>query len=323
MPTPKVIDISHYQTIPEDLMATAASGILGVIHKCTEGGSYVDDKCQARHYLTQQAGMRFGIYHFLKNGDQVDHARHFIDTAHTLGVLDENTLLAADHEADVSFDSLMVFLEEIEEMTGRVPVIYSGHTIKDQCSSSNPYPNKYRLWLAHYNDEPTLPVGCEKFYLHQYTDKGHVDGINGYVDLNQIQEGITDAEFLAMWSGGPETVPPVLPEPEPSSRLRSSTSMSSPLRMSKSRSQWTMLRRWLDEFFRERRIIGSAVVAGFLVTIGVYLFLPPKESEVLSVLIGALAAAFAMICGHYFSEPRGHKLKETMDEIRKEEEEDK
>ena len=215
MPTPKVIDISHYQTIPEDLMETAASGIIGVVHKCTEGGSYVDDKVQARHYLTQQAGMRWGLYHFLKNGDQVDHAHHFINTAHTLGVLDENTLLAADHEADVSFDNLMVFLETVEEMTGRVPVIYSGHTIKDQCSSSNPYPNKYKLWLAHYSSSPTLPVGCETWYMHQYTDKGEVPGINPPVDLNYIQEGITDAEFLAMWSGG-EAAPPVPgPEPEP------------------------------------------------------------------------------------------------------------
>ena len=80
-----------------------------------------------------------------------------------------------------------------------------------------------------------------------------------------------------------------------------------------------MLRRWLEEFFRERRIIGSSIVVGFLATIAVYLFLPPKESETLSVLIGALAAAFAMICGHYFSEPRGHKMRETMDELRKEE----
>ena len=83
-----------------------------------------------------------------------------------------------------------------------------------------------------------------------------------------------------------------------------------------------MLARWLEEFFRERRIIGAAIVVGFLATIAVYLFLPPKESEVLSVLIGALAAAFSMICGHYFSEPRGHKLKETMDELKKEGEKD-
>lgn len=83
-----------------------------------------------------------------------------------------------------------------------------------------------------------------------------------------------------------------------------------------------MLRQWLEEFFRERRLVGIAVVIGFLGAIAVYLFVPPKESEVLSVLIGALAAAFSMIIGHYFAEPRGHKLKETMDEIRKEEEDE-
>ena len=84
-----------------------------------------------------------------------------------------------------------------------------------------------------------------------------------------------------------------------------------------------MLRHWVAEFFRERRIVGIAVVVGFLGAIGVYLFVPPEKNEVLSVLVGALAAAFSMVVGHYFSEPSGKRAKEIMEEIRKDPDDEK
>jgi lysozyme len=216
MPTPRVIDLSHHNSIPRDLTAAAAAGIIGVIHKMTEGSSYVDDHAEARFYLAGQAGMRWGLYHFLRPGDMEQQAQHFIDAAQDAGVIDRDTLLAADHEdPKVSYDDLMDFLIAVENITGRIPKIYSGHVIKDQCGSSSPYPNKYPLWLANYASSPTLPHGCQKYYLWQYTDQGSIAGVTPPTDLNQIQPGVTDAEFMAMWSGGDEpVVEPEPPEPE-------------------------------------------------------------------------------------------------------------
>jgi GH25 family lysozyme M1 (1,4-beta-N-acetylmuramidase) len=217
MPTARVIDLSHHNSIPKDLTAAKAAGIIGCIHKLTEGSSYTDDHADARHYLATSAGMAWGLYHFLRPGNMEQQAEFFWDTGVRQGLIDDATLLAADHEDDnVPYDDLIEFCEVLEELSNRVPVIYSGHLIKDQCIA-DPYPDKYRLWLAHYASSPTLPNGCEKYYLWQFSDKGTVAGITPPTDVNAIQEGITDAEFLSMWSGG-EAVPPVtVPPPVASS----------------------------------------------------------------------------------------------------------
>ncbi|MBQ4486069.1 MAG: glycoside hydrolase, partial [Oscillospiraceae bacterium] len=39
----------------------------------------------------------------------------------------------------------------------------------------------FDLWLAEYKDEPVFPY---RFALWQYSDEGHIDGIEGDVDLD-------------------------------------------------------------------------------------------------------------------------------------------
>ena len=40
----------------------------------------------------------------------------------------------------------------------------------------------YKLWYAQYIDKVTYDG---KYDMWQYTDKGRIDGIKGYVDLNE------------------------------------------------------------------------------------------------------------------------------------------
>jgi hypothetical protein len=69
------------------------------------------------------------------------------------------------------------------------------------------------LWLCHYTTStPTLPAGCDAYWLWQYSDKATVDGITPPTDVNHF-EG-SDEDFLATWSGGAAIVHPE-PEPEP------------------------------------------------------------------------------------------------------------
>lgn len=42
-----------------------------------------------------------------------------------------------------------------------------------------------KLWQADYRTVPILPHGFTKRVMLQYTDKGRVNGINAYVDLNK------------------------------------------------------------------------------------------------------------------------------------------
>jgi len=210
MPTPKVIDLSHHNTVPNDFTETKNAGIVGVIHKLTEGSSYVDDKVQARCYLARQAGLAWGVYHFLRPGNMKQQADFFLSTGKALDVIDGKTLLVADHEdAGVPGQSLKQFLDYLEDATHRSPVVYSGHVLKDQLAGQG-YKPKRRLWLCQYTSgTPSLPEGVDKYWLWQYTDKGSIAGVNSPVDLNHYD--LSDADFLASWAGAtfPTPKPPI------------------------------------------------------------------------------------------------------------------
>lgn len=211
MPTPIVIDLSHHNTIPESLIDTAASGIVGVIHKATEGSTYVDNMVDNRWYLAKQAGLLWGTYHFMRPGDMKKQAAFYVDITNKNG--DENTLLCADHEDEgVSLNDLKVWLKEVERLTGRKPIIYSGHVLKGQLpSGGDPEISGYLLWLAQYASKPTLPPGFARYWLWQYTDEGSVPGVKPPTDLN---DGVRE-DVVAAWSGSGEPMPGPTPEPEP------------------------------------------------------------------------------------------------------------
>lgn len=205
-----VIDLSHWNTIPESLHPAQGDGVRGTIHKATEGSTGTDSKYASRRFLAKDAGLLFGAYHFLRPGDMRAQADHFLDVAEP----DLNMLLAADHEDNrVSLSDLQAWLERVEDQIGRRPVIYSGHVLKEQLKGKHPTINgtNYRLWLAQYSTSPTLPPGWDSYWLWQYSQEGEVDGILPPVDLNDYQG--TEAELAATWSGG-DAVP--VPEPAPS-----------------------------------------------------------------------------------------------------------
>lgn len=221
-PTPHVIDISHWQVIDPDLKGAADAGIWGVIHKATEGQSYIDPKYPARQHLADQAGLLFGAYHFLRPGDMDAQAAHFVSVAG----IHEDMLYAADHEdPGVSLEDLKRFMHRVDELIGRPDscVLYSGHVLKEQLAGvADPELSKRRLWLAHYADEPHLPPGFQEYFLWQYTDEGQLPGITPAVDLNAY-EGIR-AELEVEWLGV-ESLPPLprppkpTPDPEPAPQV--------------------------------------------------------------------------------------------------------
>lgn len=202
--TPKVIDLSHHNMVA-DLHGAYAMGIRGIVHKATEGRSVKDSKMSARHFLAKQANLLWGVYHFLRPGSMQTQADWFVKM--TRGVMDDNTLIAADHEdAGVSLASLKEFMERCEQALGRSMVLYSGNVLKEQLrGKADQFLVDRRLWLAQYASQPQLPLGWNDYWLWQYTDAGAVDGITGPVDLNQY-EG-SDFDLIATWSGKEAVAP--------------------------------------------------------------------------------------------------------------------
>ena len=203
MPTANMIDLSHWNTV-ESLIPAAAAGIKGVIHKATEGEGAIDEKVAARFWLAQEAGLMWGLYHFLRPGDMSDQIGNFLEASQAAGVLDDDTLLACDFEvADIGLDEVCDFLERLAEESERSPVLYSGSFLKDALGGKPASPDltKYRLWIPHYGvPAPTLPPGYDDYWAWQYSDQGDTPGVGSPVDLN-------DCKTFDNWPGRAE--PPI------------------------------------------------------------------------------------------------------------------
>src|SRR6187397_3150414 len=105
-----VIDISRSVTV-SDFRAVRQSGILGVIHKASEGGDYADAACAARRPQAEAAGLLWGTYHYgtgQMSGAQ--QAAFFLSMSRPA----PRTLLALDLEANENNPSNSMTLEQAE-----------------------------------------------------------------------------------------------------------------------------------------------------------------------------------------------------------------
>jgi lysozyme len=121
-----VVDLSHHNE-KVDFVKVKADGIVGVIHKATQGLTYVDKTYTARQRVASEVGLLWGAYHFGVAGDGSDQAQFFLDTIQPDGEI----LLVLDYEPNLtgptmSLDQAREFVEHIAEVTGRWPGLYSG-----------------------------------------------------------------------------------------------------------------------------------------------------------------------------------------------------
>jgi lysozyme len=222
MPTPAIetafVDLSHWNVIPESLQPAKDAGIVGLVHKATEGTTSKDTTCASRAWLAKEAGMKFGTYHFMRPGDPGDQVAFYYDTVQSLESQPGESrewLWALDFEVDgISVDDVVSFLAQLEAVTHQSPVLYSGHSIKDALAGKpDPRLAGYRLWLAQYCDAAkiVLPPGWSTWWGWQRTDQGSVPGINPPTDVNAYDGPVS--ELIAGWSGAEEELAPAPAEP--------------------------------------------------------------------------------------------------------------
>jgi GH25 family lysozyme M1 (1,4-beta-N-acetylmuramidase) len=68
-----VVDISHHHGPNLDFQKAKAAGILGVIHKVTQGHSSIDPMYAANKKKALKAGLLWGAYHFATGADRIGH----------------------------------------------------------------------------------------------------------------------------------------------------------------------------------------------------------------------------------------------------------
>jgi len=204
-----VVDLSHHNA-QVDFKKLKAAGVVGVIHKATQGLTYQDKMYAPRQAEALDAGLLWGAYHFGVGGDGSDQADFFLNTVQP----DASTLLVLDYEPNVTgptmtLDQAREFVEHTRHQTGRWPGFYSGHLIKEQLGSQttpDPILSNCFLWIAQYNGPKPLniPPTFGVWTLWQYTDgvmgiePHQVDGV-GPCDRNLFNGSLKQLKKL--WGG--------------------------------------------------------------------------------------------------------------------------
>lgn len=198
-----VVDVSHHNG-NIDLGKAKAAGIVGVIHKATQGTSMVDNMYQQNRTKAQAAGLLWGAYHFATLGDGAAQADFFLSKA----AADPQTLLVLDFEPNgnstMTLDQARAFVSRIKDVTGKFPGFYSGSLIKQLLGGKpvDPLLAQCFLWLAQYGPAPkNIPATWPTWTMWQYTDgvlgpQPHsVDGI-GNCDRDQFNGTVEDLQKL-------------------------------------------------------------------------------------------------------------------------------
>jgi lysozyme len=168
-----IADLSHYNS-PVDFTAAAQGGLLGVVHKATQGLLDVDPTYAERRPLAQAAGLLWGAYHFGVDADGAAQARRLLATVQN----HNQVLLMLDFEAPATGPGMSTaqaeaFAATILAFTGRYPGLYSTRDYLAQTGADrSPVLAHCWLWLADYNavPEPGVPPAWRTWTMWQYTD---------------------------------------------------------------------------------------------------------------------------------------------------------
>lgn len=182
------IDLSHYQgnvfweTIGDN------THMAYVYLKATEGGDRIDATFERNIWMAHQQGLKVGSYHFYRpKTDQLKQLRNFQSQC----IPEEQDLVPMiDVEStgglstDVFCDSLFYFLDLIEEAYQQKPLIYTGRNFYNKHLLGKI--DDYKIMIAMYTEEEPVVADDREITMWQYTGKGSISGISGYVDKSRF-----------------------------------------------------------------------------------------------------------------------------------------
>ena len=225
----KGIDISKYQ-INVNYKKLKSQGIEFAIIQCGFGKNATQkDKMFEKHYKgLKDAGIKVGCYLY-SYCDNVNNA--ILEAKNCLEFIKGKTFelpVFYDLEDKITkklgrveiTEIAKIFCEEIEKNGYKAGVYANLDWFKNYIDLSKI--NQYKIWLAQWTNNPTKDFHYDYW---QYTDKGNVDGIVGYVDMNycydtsvtvenvdkivdnrKTNEEIAKEVWAGKWSNGQERI---------------------------------------------------------------------------------------------------------------------
>ena len=193
------IDLSHYQGEVFWEAIGDNSKMAYVYLKATEGGDRIDDRYEQNIELAHKYGLKVGSYHFFRPKTNLKSQLENFKTQcrprqqDLIPMVDVETKQGLGTEEFC--DSLLRFLDMVEAAYRQKPLVYTGTNFYNHYLSGRL--DGYKLMIAQYSqNEPELNDGKD-YLLWQYTGKGHIDGIRGYVDKSRFmgRHGLRELRF--------------------------------------------------------------------------------------------------------------------------------
>ncbi len=182
------IDISHYQgnVFWETIGHTTKLSYVYI--KATEGGDRIDATFERNIEMAHKNGLKVGSYHFYRpRSDQQRQLNNFMSQCiaseqDLLPMIDIET--TGGLNTDEFCDSLFYFLDLVEEAYHQKPLLYTFRNFYNKHLAG--LIHDYPVMIAMYtDDEPVVCDDCD-ITMWQYTGKGRIVGINGYVDKSRF-----------------------------------------------------------------------------------------------------------------------------------------
>jgi len=182
------IDISHYQgnvfweTIGEN------TKMAYVYMKATEGSGNIDQTFERNIEMAHRHGLKVGSYHFYR--PTLDQQRQLENFCSQCLPHEQDLLPMIDIETtgglptDIFCDSLFYFLDLVEEAYHQKPLLYTYRNFYNKHLLGKI--NEYKVMIAMYTDEEPVVADERDITMWQYTGKGRLEGISGYVDKSRF-----------------------------------------------------------------------------------------------------------------------------------------
>lgn len=182
------IDMSHYQgnvfweTVGDNTKTAY------VYLKATEGGDRIDAMFERNINLAHRYGLKVGSYHFYRpRVEQAVQLENFKTQClpgeqDLIPMIDVETMSGLPVEAFC--DSLLKFLELVEEAYHQKPLVYTYRNFYNKYLLGKL--DGYKLMIAMYTDEEPVLADERDIVAWQYTGKGTLPGVSGYVDKSRL-----------------------------------------------------------------------------------------------------------------------------------------